>query len=43
MYVVVQHRIINPQTAFPRGEKLMNNEGAPRSVRVLQFYPSQDA
>ena len=42
MYVVVQHRIKNPQTAFPRGEKLMTNDGAPAGVRVLQFYPSRD-
>ena len=42
MYVVVNHAIKNPQTAFPRGEKLMKNEGAPAGVRVLQFYPSRD-
>jgi hypothetical protein len=42
MYVVVQHQITNPQTAFARGERLMKNEGAPRGVRVLEFYPSQD-
>ena len=42
MYVVVQHRIKNPQVAFSRGEKLVNNEGAPTGVRGLQFYPSRD-
>jgi hypothetical protein len=42
MYVVAQHRIKNPQTAFSRGEKLMKNEGAPPGVRNLQFYPSKD-
>ena len=42
MYVVVQHQIKNPETAFSRGEKLMKNEGAPAGVRVLQFYPSRD-
>jgi hypothetical protein len=42
MYVVVQHRIKDPQTAFARGERLMKNEGAPAGVRVLQFYPSRD-
>jgi hypothetical protein len=42
MYVLVQHRIKNPQTAFARGEKLMKNEGAPAGVRNLQFYPSRD-
>ena len=42
MYVVVMHRIKNPEAAFSRGEKLMKNEGAPTGVRVLQFYPSRD-
>jgi len=42
MYVLVQHRIKNPQTAFSRGERLMKNEGAPAGVRNLQFYPSRD-
>jgi hypothetical protein len=42
MYVVVQHRIKDPQTAFSRGEKLVKNEGAPAGVRGLQFYPSRD-
>jgi hypothetical protein len=42
MYVVVQHRFKNPQTALARGEKLIKGEGAPRGVRGLQFYPSTD-
>ena len=42
MYVVVLHRIKNPETAFQRGERLMRSEGAPTGVRVLQFYPSRD-
>jgi hypothetical protein len=42
MYVVVQHRIKDPQVAFARGETLIKNEGAPEGVRGLQFYPSQD-
>jgi hypothetical protein len=42
MYVVIQHRIKNPQTAFARGERLMKNEGAPPGVRNLQFLPSRD-
>jgi len=42
MYVVVQHQIRNPETAFARGEKLMKGVGAPAGVRVLQFYPSRD-
>ena len=42
MYVVVQHRIKDPQQAFARGERLIKNEGAPAGVHGLQFYPSQD-
>lgn len=42
MYVVVQHEIKDPSTAFPRGEKLIRNEGAPAGVQGLQFYPSRD-
>jgi hypothetical protein len=42
MYVVVQHRIKDPQMAFARGEKLIKGEGAPPGMRSLQFYPSQD-
>jgi hypothetical protein len=42
VYVVVQHRIKDPQVAFARGERLIKNEGAPAGVRGLQFYPSQD-
>jgi hypothetical protein len=42
VYVVVQHQITDPQTAFSRGEKLIKNEGAPPAARGLQFYPSTD-
>ncbi len=42
MYVVVHHHITNPETAFPRGERLISGDGAPERVQVLQFYPSQD-
>jgi hypothetical protein len=42
VYVVVQHQIKDPETAFSRGEKLIKNEGAPDGVRGLQFYPSTD-
>ena len=42
MYVVVQHQIRDPKAAFPRGEQLMKNEGAPAGVEVLQFLPSRD-
>lgn len=42
MYVVVQHDITDPQTAFARGERLVKNQGAPAGVRGLQFYPARD-
>lgn len=42
MYVVVQHRIKDPQVAFERGERLVKNEGAPEGARGLQFFPAQD-
>lgn len=42
MYVIVQHRITNPETAFARGERLMKAEGAPPGARNLSFYPSRD-
>ncbi|MEV8097083.1 hypothetical protein [Kitasatospora sp. NPDC085879] len=42
MYVVVQHTILNPETAFPRGQALMSGTGAPDGTRVLQFYPHVD-
>jgi hypothetical protein len=42
MYVVVQHRIRDADTAFQRGEKLIAGDGAPPEARVLQFYPSRD-
>ena len=34
MYVVVQHRIKDPQTAFARGERLVANEGAPAGAHA---------
>jgi hypothetical protein len=42
VYVVVQHDIKDPETAFSRGERLIKNEGAPQGVKGLQFYPSTD-
>ena len=42
MYVVVQHHIKNPETALPRGQRLISGDGAPEQVKVLQFYPSLD-
>jgi hypothetical protein len=42
MYVVVNHRFTNPESAFARGEQLIKNEGAPDGVRGLQFYPARD-
>ena len=42
MYVVVQHTLLDPPTAFARGERLKTADGAPRGTEVLQFLPSQD-
>lgn len=42
MYVVVNHTIHNPETAFPRGARMINRERAPEGVHVLQFYPARD-
>jgi hypothetical protein len=42
MFVVVQHQLTDPPTAFARGERLKRGEGAPDGARVLQFYPSRD-
>ena len=42
MLVVVQHQLIDPPTAFSRGERLKRAEGAPEAARVLQFLPSRD-
>jgi hypothetical protein len=42
MFIVLQHRITNPSTAFTRGQNLLDGNGAPQGTRVLQFYPSTD-
>lgn len=42
MYVVVQHKILNPETAFPRGQAPIDGTGAPDGTGVLQFYPHVD-
>ena len=42
MYVIVHHQLTDPPTAFERGNRLVAREGAPASVRVLQFLPSRD-
>ena len=42
MYVIVQHQLTDPATAFVRGERLKSGEGAPRGAKALQFYPSRD-
>jgi hypothetical protein len=42
MYVVAKHTIHDPETAFPRGNRLIAGEGAPDGTRVLQFYPARD-
>jgi hypothetical protein len=42
MFIVVQHTLTDPPSAFARGERLKRGDGAPRGSRVLQFLPSQD-
>jgi hypothetical protein len=42
MYVVVNHHIKDPQTAFARGARLIQGEGAPDGARALQFLPATD-
>jgi hypothetical protein len=42
MFIVLQHHITNPPTAFTRGQNLLDGNGAPQGTRVLQFYPSRD-
>ena len=42
MSVVVRPRIVDPATAFQRGQRLISGEGGPPGVRPLQFYPSED-
>lgn len=43
MYIVALHEILVPELAFGRGQRMIDGEGAPSGVRVLQFYPSEDA
>jgi hypothetical protein len=40
VYVVVQHRIKDPQAAFSRAENIV--EDAPPGVRARQFFSSRD-
>jgi hypothetical protein len=42
MYVVVHHRIKDPQEAFSRGQALLEGTDAPAGVRVREFLPSRD-
>ena len=40
MYVVVQHEILDAETAFAQGARLQVGDGAPEGLRVLQFLPA---
>lgn len=42
MFIVVHHKLIDPATAFARGENLLAGNGAPPGVLVREFYPSRD-
>jgi hypothetical protein len=42
VYVIVWHELLDPPSAFERGQRLVQGEGAPSGTRVLQFYPAAD-
>jgi hypothetical protein len=42
MLVVVWHDLVDPPSAFARGERLKRGEGAPKGTTVLQFLPAAD-
>src|SRR5688500_12151854 len=42
MFVIVRHELVDPPTAFARGERLKRGDGAPDATRVLQFFPGTD-
>ena len=42
MFVIVWHELVDPPTAFARGQQLKRGEGAPAGTRVLQFFPGTD-
>ena len=42
MFIVVHHTVTDAETAFARGQNLLTGNGAPKGVRVREFYPSRD-
>jgi hypothetical protein len=42
MFIVVHHTITDPETAFARGQHLLDGTDAPARVRVREFYPARD-
>lgn len=42
MFIVVHHTITSEETAFTRGQNLLDGTSAPPGVRVREFYPSRD-
>lgn len=42
MFIVTLHTITDQETAFARGQNLLEGNGAPSGVRVREFYPSRD-
>jgi hypothetical protein len=42
MFIVVHHTITDAETAFARGQNLLDGNGAPAGVQVREFYPSSD-
>jgi hypothetical protein len=41
VFIVVHHTITDPETAFARGQKLLDGDDAPPGARVREFYPSR--
>jgi hypothetical protein len=42
MFIVTHHTITDPESAFARGQNLLDGNGAPAGVRVREFYPTRD-
>jgi hypothetical protein len=42
MFIIAHHTITDQETAFARGQNLLDGNGAPVGVQVREFYPSRD-
>ena len=41
MFIVVHHTINDQESAFARGQNLLEGTGAPAGVRLREFYPAR--